>query len=125
MGGEPIAHNLFGRRKLTTHYQVITDENVTDVLTSVLSDMGVNESQIDLLYDYYRGKQQILQRTKDIRPEICNKAVENHALEIVSFKTGYIFGEPIQYVCRASDESTRESHGVAELNERMYLADKA
>ena len=85
MGGEPIAHNLFGRRKLTTHYQVITDENVTDVLTSVLSDMGVNESQIDLLYDYYRGKQQILQRQKDIRPEICNRAVENLALEIVSF----------------------------------------
>jgi hypothetical protein len=43
VGGEPIAHNLFGRRKLTTHYQVITDENVTDVLTSVLSDMAVNE----------------------------------------------------------------------------------
>lgn len=125
MGGEPIAHNLFGRRKLTTHYQVITDENVTDVLTSVLSDMAVNESQIKLLYDYYRGKQQILQRTKDIRPEICNRAVENHALEIVSFKTGYIFGEPIQYVCRASDEGASKSHGVADLNERMYLADKA
>ncbi len=125
VGGEPIAHNLFGRRKLTTHYSVITDENVSEVLSSVLSDMAVNESQIGLLYDYYRGNQRILSREKKIRPEICNKAVENHALEIVSFKTGYIFGEPIQYVCRASDEAKRESRGVANLNERMYLADKA
>ena len=124
MGGEPIAHNLFGRRKLTTHYTRITDENVAEVLTSVLSDMAVNESQIGVLYDYYRGNQDILRRVKNIRPEICNKSVENHALEIVSFKTGYIFGEPIQYVCRSSEEA-RESHGVAELNERMYLADKA
>lgn len=120
-----MAHNLFGRRRLTTHHRVITPDNVSDVLTSVLSDMAVNESQIGELYDYYRGNQQILRRKKKFRPEICNKAVENHALEIVSFKTGYIFGEPIQYVCRAADDKTRESHGVATLNERMYLADKA
>lgn len=125
MGGEPIAHNLFGRRKLTTHYAEINDSNVSEVLSLVLSDMTFNACQSETLYNYYRGRQDILNRKKDIRPEICNKAVENHALEIVSFKTGYIFGEPIQYVCRASDEGTRESHGVADLNERMYLADKA
>ncbi len=124
VGGGPIAHNLFGRRKLTTHYTEINDANVAEVLTSVLSDMAANESQISVLYDYYRGNQDILRRQKQIRPEICNKSVENHALEIVSFKTGYIFGEPIQYVCRASEQE-RESHGVASLNERMYLADKA
>ncbi len=120
-----MAHNLFGRRRLTTHHREITADNVAEVLISVLSDMAVNESQIGVLYDYYRGNQQILRREKKIRPEICNKAVENHALEIVSFKTGYIFGEPIQYVCRASDEEKRASHSVAVLNERMYLADKA
>lgn len=120
-----MAHNLFGRRRLTTHYTEITDTNVAEVLTAALSDMTANEMQIATLYDYYCGKQDILRREKKIRPEICNKAVENHALEIVSFKTGYIFGEPIQYVCRAEDGKSRESRGVAALNERMYLADKA
>jgi hypothetical protein len=87
VGGEPIAHNLFGRRKLTTHYAEINDSNVSEVLSSVLSDMTFNASQSETLYNYYRGRQDILNRKKDIRPEICNKAVENHALEIVSFKT--------------------------------------
>ena len=59
-----------------------------------------NSWDIDYLYNYYLGDQPILNRQKDIRPEINNKIVENHAMEIVDFKKGYVFGEPIQYVRR-------------------------
>lgn len=123
-----VPHRLFGRRKLTTHYDSVTAANVTEVLESVLMDMSANEYDIETLYQYYRGEQDILRRKKKVRPEICNRAVENHAMEIVSFKTGYIFGEPIQYVSRASKGDTGEagvSERVAELNELMYAASKA
>jgi SPP1 family phage portal protein len=49
--------------------------------------------------------------------------VENRANEIVSFKVGYLCGEPIQYVGRSSDETV--SKGIGTLNEYMFLADKA
>ena len=55
--------------------------------------------------------------------EICNKIVENRANEIVSFKVGYLCGEPIQYVGRNGDESV--SRAIAELNEMMFSENKA
>jgi SPP1 family phage portal protein len=59
---------------------------------------------------------------KTVRPEICNKIVENRANEIVSFKVGYLCGEPIQYIGRNSDEAI--STRVTTLNEYMFLVDK-
>lgn len=120
-------HGLFGRKVLTTPYNRITAANVVGVLESVRADMDANAIQTQTLYDYYRGKQAILGRTKKVRPEICNRAVVNCALEIVSFKTGYIFGEPIQYICRASgaENDNSVSERVAILNELMYRANKA
>ena len=64
-----------------------------------------------------------MQREKKVRPEICNKIVENRANEIVSFKVGYLCGEPIQYICRNGEESV--STGVSQLNEMMFSEDKA
>lgn len=60
-------------------------------------------------------------REKEIRPEICNKIVENIANEIVSFKTGYLLGEPIQYVSRSDYDTSKE---VGELNDIMELCNK-
>ena len=82
-----------------------------------------NSSEIDYLYRYYRGNQPILQRVKQVRPEINNKIVENHALEIVDFKKGYVFGEPIQYVRRGESEEISEK--ITQLNEYMFAEDKA
>ena len=64
-----------------------------------------------------------MSRVKDVRPEICNKIVENRANEIVAFKVGYLCGEPIQYVGRSSDENV--SKAIAELNEMMFSEKKA
>lgn len=83
----------------------------------------LNRSDIDYLYNYYKGKQPILERTKEFRKDICNVVVENHANEIVSFKTGYLMSNAIQYVSRDSD--VRNVDAVDALNKYMQAASKA
>jgi len=92
----------------------------------------LNREEIEYLHNYLRGKQPILNRVKEVRPEINNKIVENHALEINNFKVGFIFGEPVQYVKRGNcelDNNTESDvpsdNGVAALNEYMQEDDKA
>lgn len=112
-----------GRRVIKTSVKEITSENVVDVLQKALGTHELNRSEIDYLWNYYRGKQPILHRTKEVRPEICNKIVENRANEIVSFKVGYLCGEPIQYVGRNAEEATTKA--ITALNELMFAEDKA
>lgn len=118
----PIGTPLMGRRPIYTDVERITDDNVVDVLNSCLMIHSQNQQEIDYLYQYYKGNQPILLREKDIRPEINNKVVENRAYEIVSFKLGYLMGEPVAYINRG-DEDMAEP--IAELNDYMYLENKA
>ena len=113
---------LFGREVIYSAETEITRINLIDVLSETLSIHKTNSEEIDYLYKYYRGRQPILDRVKTIRPEICNKIVENHALEIVNFKKAYVFGEPVQYVRRG--ESAEDNY-IPLLNEYMFTADKA
>ena len=113
---------MYGRRVITTDVTEITAENVVAVLEEAMKLHEKNRSEIDYLWKYYKGEQPILQRSKTVRPEICNKIVENRANEIVSFKVGYLCGEPIQYVGRNCEESV--TNGVGTLNEYMFLVDK-
>ena len=113
---------MYGRQVITTNVNEITAANVVAVLQKAMETHEKNRGEIEYLWNYYRGKQPILTRTKTVRPEICNKIVENRANEIVSFKVGYLCGEPIQYVGRNSDESAGKGVGV--LNEYMFLVDK-
>lgn len=114
---------MFGRKKILCDEQAITENNVVSVLTDALSVHQQNRMDIDYLYRYYKGEQPILRRTKEIRPEICNRIVENRANEIVSFKTGYLCGEPLQYVSRGSTDKV--SDGIQKLNDMMLLCGKA
>lgn len=114
---------MSGRRVITTSATEITDANVCDVLQKALAVHALNRSEIDYLYRYYRGEQPIRYRTKDVRPEICNKIVENRANEIVSFKVGYLCGEPIQYVSRNGGDTVVDQ--INTLNEYMFAEDKA
>lgn len=115
--------NMFGRKQIISDAEYITDENVLEQLNLALNEHTLNRSQIDYLWKYYRGEQPVLQRRKKVRPEICNRIVENRANEIVSFKVGYLCGEPIQYIGRTSGELV--SQGVSELNEMMLSQSKA
>ena len=113
---------MYGRRVITTDVSKITAENVVGVLEEAMKVHELNRSEINYLWKYYKGEQPILHRSKTVRPEICNRIVENRANEIVSFKVGYLCGEPIQYVGRNCEESVTDNIGA--LNEYMFLVDK-
>lgn len=114
---------MYGRRVITTDTIALTNENIVSEINKAFDTHCLNRGEIEYLWNYYRGKQPILRRVKTVRPEICNRIVENRANEIVSFKVGYLCGEPIQYVGRNGDESV--SRAIAELNEMMFSENKA
>ena len=120
---EKKARVMFGRSEIVTDAKEITRDNIVNQLNVALVTHWKNEGEINYLYDYYRGKQAILEKEKLVRPEINNRIVENRANEIVSFKTGYLVGEPVQYVAR-TDEAKR-SKGITALNEYTFAEDKA
>ncbi len=114
---------MFGREVIYSSAREVTRANLLDILKKSLGIHLKNSREINYLYKYYKGYQPILQRIKTIRPEINNKKVENHALEIVNFKKGYVFGEPVQYVRRG--ESKGVSEKITQLNEFMFAENKA
>lgn len=114
---------LHGRRKIYTDKPVITADNVVEVVGKALAVHAMNRREIQYLYDYYRGKQDVRCKVKQIRPEINNKITVNRANEIVNFKVSYLLGDPLQYVSRGSDENISEQINL--LNEYMYSEDKA
>lgn len=124
-GTKPVSETriMSGRRVIKTGVTNIDERNLVDVLRKALSTHEINRSEIDYLWKYYRGEQPIRNRVKDVRPEICNKIVENRANEIVSFKVGYLCGEPIQYVSRKGGEDIVKQINI--LNEMMFAEDKA
>lgn len=114
---------LFGRTKIMTDEVEITEDNLLSVLSKALTVHLRNRAQIEYLYGYYRGKQPILERIRDVRPELTSNVVENRANEIVSFKVGYLMGEPVQYVSRSDDESVNAA--ISKLNDFCLSESKA
>ena len=113
----------FGRKKIFTDVTEITRDNVLDVLRKALITHWSNKADMEYLYAYYKGRQPILNRQKEVRPEIQNNVVENRANEIVSFKVGYLMGEPIQYVSRSDDKMVADK--ITTLNGYCISEDKA
>ena len=105
---------LYGRRRIFTDYTEINEGNIERVLSDALVIHQQNAREIDFLRWFVRGKQSILDRTKKVRKDVCNKTVMNIAQECLDFKIGYIWGEPIGIVRRAGSES---NHGVEQFNE--------
>ena len=112
-----------GRREIVTSVEVIDRNNVTDVLRNAFVKHLANRSDIEFLYRYYKGIQPVLYRAKEVRPEICNRIVENRANQIVTFRVGYTVGKPVQYISSVADEKV--SDAVARLNDMMRIAGKA
>ena len=121
---------LKGRREIFTDVKEITKENISKVLADAFEIHLLNATEIKYLQEYERGVQPILSRIKEVRPEINNKIVENHAAEITAFKVGYVFGSPITFVQRASvdangNNGTVDDKKLAILNEMMFEEGKA
>jgi SPP1 family phage portal protein len=119
----------YGRRRLYTDATEITAANVIDEVKKVFADHLLNRSEIETLWEYYRGKTRILQKQKEVRESINHKVNENRAYEIVSFHKGYTFGEAIQYVRRENATGEQADDPIAAdinaLNGFMSDADKA
>ena len=119
---QPFLNPLTGRKEILTSETAVTKENVLGILQNAYMKHLVNRGQIEYLYKYYKGNQPVLWREKEIRPEICNHVVENRANAIVTFRTGYTVGKPIQYVSSVSDESV--SANIAKLNDMLRVSGK-
>ena len=123
---KPDIH-FFGRRKLLSSYtkSEINENTLAEILPQVLREHEINANEIDYLYNYYKGKQPILDKTKIVRPEINNITLENHAFEIVEFKKSYVYGEPIQYVQKGEKEGEKINPEISLLNKFMESEDKS
>ena len=126
----PIRSNdkaFFGRRVLTYSLkkEELTAQKICEILPEVLREHEKNAREIDYLYRYYKGKQPILNKQKNVRPEINNKVLENHAFEIVEFKKAYVYGEPVQYVQKGEKDNEKINPEISILNKFMESEDKS
>ena len=118
-----VCRNSFGREVIYTNEMKITRDNIMNELSKALAKHNQNKEEITYLYNYYKGNQPVLYRTKQVRPEINNKVVQNTAFFIVETKAADIASEPIQYVLRGTDEA--KSVQISNLNTIMESEDKS
>ena len=110
---------LFGRTVIYADETEITRDNILSVLQNAYPAHVKNRFDINYLYNYYKGKQPILERTKEVRDDINNKVVVNIAYDIVDFKVSYLLGSAFSYV---SDKD--KSEDTALLNDYMNQVSK-
>jgi hypothetical protein len=91
---------IYGRLKIYSDAKEITAENVVDEVNKAYAVHSRNQSEIRTLWEYYRGKTKILNKTKEIREEINHKINENRAYEIVKFHKSSIQG--VSYMSKTS-----------------------
>lgn len=113
---------LIGRRKIKTNAKKITEANVVSILQDTLSVHALNAHEIDYLYKYYCGLQDIKDKIKYTRENINNKVTVNIANEIVTYKTSYLLNEPIQYISYGGEQAISDE--VNRLNLYMREEDK-
>lgn len=121
---ENSSPELRGRRRIYTDAEDINKNNIFTELSNAVIKHAKNQAEIRFLLNYEKGVQP-LKRTKSVRKEIDIKVSDNVANQIVEFKLGYNWGNPILYVQRGnkdlnnssdSDNEIQDS-GVSMLNE--------
>ena len=119
---QDLVKGNYGRKIAYTDAERITDENVVKVIGQCIGVFYGNKSAIRYLWRYYKGDQPVLYLTKISNEDITNKILENHAYEIVQFKVGQTYGEPVQFISRKDDDAI--NNAVDELNDFMTDANK-
>ena len=108
-----------GRRIIWTDVESITTENVISVLKNAEPYFTSNAFDCDALIRIDAGDMPIV-REKKVRPEIDIKTVDPIAHEIVEFKEGFHWSNPINFVQRGlvdSKGTEEETKAIAYLNE--------
>lgn len=111
---------LHGRRKIFTSYSDLDESNVVNELNMALAFHYRNLNEEDYLYWYRRGLQPICLKQKEVRKDINHKVTENHAEEIVTFKSGYFLQKPLTYISKNKDADEK----VEKLNDYLVRAGK-
>lgn len=116
---QDLVHGVYGRKVAYVNYDYVDETNILKIYAKATSIHNWNRAAIKYLWEYYRGDQPVLYREKKTRRDIVNRIVENHAYEIVQFKVGQTYGEPIQCISRTDDETLTKA--IDKLND--YLRD--
>lgn len=119
---QDLVKGNYGRKIAYTDAERITDENVVKIIGQCIGVFYGNKTAIRYLWRYYKGDQPVLYRTKVSNEDITNKILENHAYEIVQFKVGQTYGEPVQFISRKDADEI--NNAVDELNDFMTDANK-
>jgi hypothetical protein len=82
----------YGRQKIYSDAREITAANVVDEVNKAYAVHLKNQTDINKLWDYYRGKTSVLEKSKEIREEINHQINTNVAYEVTAFHKGYVFG---------------------------------
>lgn len=120
---QDIVDGRYGRKIAYTDVEQINESNVVKVLGNAIGTFNFNRKAIKYLWTYKNGDQPVLYREKTIRDDIINHVVENHAWEIVRFKMGQTYGEPIMYNSLSKDETV--NNAVDRFNSYLRSAGKA
>lgn len=139
MSSVPFTENqsvLTGRKKIVTSYIsksqmkdgmygsiVLTPDNMHLAVNEAMKIHSKNATEIDYLMRYYKGEQEILKRTKEVRDDVNNKIVLNYASTFTRDIIGYTFGKPMQYITRKGDDSIKEE--IKTISDYAELANKS
>jgi SPP1 family phage portal protein len=96
--GLKMSKLLLGREMIFTDESEVTKDNIIPILEKAFLFHEKNVSDEIYLFDYLAGRQPILDREKEIRPEINETVVLNLASRIKNFKVGYEYSSPITYI---------------------------
>lgn len=119
---QDIVKGCYGRKIAYTNVSQITPDNIVAVVGSCIGCFNYNKTVIEYLWNYYKGDQPVHYREKTANEDINNRVSENHAYELVQFKVGQTYGEPIQFISRRDNDAINKA--VDELNDYMADANK-
>lgn len=119
---QDIVKGCYGRKIAYTNVSQITPDNIVAVVGSCIGCFNYNKTVIEYLWNYYKGDQPVHYREKTANEDINNRVSENHAYELVQFKVGQTYGEPIQFISRSDNDTVNKA--VNELNDYMADANK-
>lgn len=115
-----------GRKILYTDVPEITYDNVIDVVRKAFGIHQQNVTDINYLLDFDMGIQPLQRKEpKKYRADIDCTCIDNVAHEVVEFKLGFDWGNPITLVQRGEKDSGKvdEAQAISLLNEGYEAED--
>lgn len=101
-----------GRAEIFTDVKEITSENLILVLQKAMGDFRSVSDECSFLEKYEKGEQP-LKRKKKYRSDINCECVDNIANEVVEFKLGFNWGNPITFVQKEEEDSKEFDKALA------------